>query len=64
MPDSNGSNNNHQKGDKGIAKLNKNNVNNHFDYPIEAYMEDFEIETINTLKILKNFKPINTDKLQ
>ncbi|WP_454703134.1 hypothetical protein [Agrobacterium burrii] len=30
-------------------------------YPQECYIEDFEIEKINTLKILENFKPIDAD---
>ncbi len=46
---------------KGIVHIKSNYNKDDSYYPKECYIEDFEIEKMNTLKILEDFKPIDAD---
>jgi hypothetical protein len=50
-----------RKTEKGIVHLKTNDAQEENYGPPESYLEDFEIEKIETLRILETFKPINTD---
>lgn len=44
-----------------IVKRDNTYSNGEYYYPKESYLEDFEIEHIETMQILEYFKPLNTD---
>jgi hypothetical protein len=43
----------------GIVHIKNNHNTDDSYYPQECYLEDFEIEKIDSLKFLENFKPID-----
>lgn len=44
---------------KGIIHIRNSHNTDESYYPQECYIEDFEIEKIDSLKFLENFKPID-----
>ncbi|MDH6298794.1 hypothetical protein [Agrobacterium fabrum] len=44
---------------KGIVRVKDKKYNDDLYYPPSCYMEDFEIEEIESLNLLENFKPID-----
>jgi hypothetical protein len=50
-----------KKMNKGIVHIKNNSNNDESYYHVECYIEYFEIEKMNTIQILENFKQVDAD---